>query len=87
MSDDEQMYVLERLHEVLSEAQLTNDSESEEEATEYIAAVQQHRAAHGFSPAKDPVRCEACGEAFPCSVLKLHARQWRGREDFPKHLL
>lgn len=87
MTDDEQIYVLERLHEALSEAQQANDVEAEATATQYIAAVQKHRPAHGFGAAADPVLCEACGAPMPCGTLKLHARPWRSRDDFPKWLL
>ncbi|QGN59048.1 hypothetical protein [Nostocoides sp. HKS02] len=83
---DPQEYVLERLHDDLSEAQVGGDAEGEEEATRLIAAMQKHGATHGLVSADTRQQCEFDGEPYPCAMLKLNARKWRDREDFPLRL-
>jgi hypothetical protein len=87
--NDEWDYVIDRIDELRSQAQVDGDIDREEEVRLLAVLVKDHYVKSDgrvVGAYESPV-CSACGSRFPCSTLKHEARRWRDREDFPKHLL
>lgn len=81
-------YVVDRIEEARSDAQVRGDAEAEEDAGLLLLRVKDHEPeTRPVVLATDRPKCAACGNVWPCPTLTYEARRWRDRDDFPKHLL
>lgn len=85
---DEWEYVTDRIDEARAAADISNDADALEDARLRMLRVRSHSSAPGgLVVSTERPKCAACGRPFPCAVLRMEARPWRDRGDFPVELL